>query len=64
MNKIQQLEAAGLTSSSPNDPHYAKVLNRGNPISDGRPAPAGQTLAYTVNARYTPKPLDDVINIG
>ena len=27
LNKIQRLEAAGLTSSSPNDPHYAKVLH-------------------------------------
>ena len=30
LNKIQQLEAAGRTSSSPNDSHYVKVLNRGN----------------------------------
>ena len=58
LNKIQRLKAAGLTSSSPKDPHYAKVLNRGNPIPDGKSAPAGQTLAYTVNARCMPKPLD------
>ena len=55
LNKTQQLEVAGFTSSSPNDPHYVKVLKRGNPISNGRSAPAGQTLAYTVNARHTPK---------
>ena len=33
-----------------------KVLNKGNPIPDGKSALAGQTLAYTVNARRTPKP--------
>ena len=49
LKKIQQLEAAGLTSSSPNNPHYMKVLNRWNPITDVRPAPAGQTLASTIN---------------
>ena len=58
LNKIKRLKAAGLTSSSPNDPHYVKVLNKGNPIPDGKSALAGQTLAYTVNARCTPKPLD------
>ena len=31
LNKIQRLEAAGLASSSPNDPHYARVMNRGKP---------------------------------
>ena len=31
LNKIQRLEAAGLTSSSPNDPHYVRVMNRGKP---------------------------------
>ena len=60
LKKIQRLEAAGLTSSSPNDPHYAKVLNKGNPIPDVRPALAGQTLAYTINARCTPKPPDKI----
>ena len=59
-NKIQQLEVAGLTSSSPKDPYYAKVLNRGNPITDKRSAPAGQTLAYNINARRTPKPPDKI----
>ena len=58
LNKIKRLKAAGLTSSSPNDPHYVKVLNGGNPIPDGKSAPTGQTLAYTVNARCMPKPLD------
>ena len=28
LNKIQQLEVAGLTSSSPKDAYYAKVLNK------------------------------------
>ena len=37
-----------------------KVLNRGNSISNGRSALAGQTLAYTVNARCMPKPLDKI----
>ena len=60
LKNIQCLEAAGLTSSSPNDPHYAKVLNRGNLITDVRPALAGQTLAYTINARHTPKPLNKI----
>ena len=60
LKKIQWLEATGLTCSSPNDPHYAKVLNRGNPIPDVRPALAGQTLAYTINARHMPKPLDKI----
>ena len=55
LNEIQQLEAAGLTCSLPNDPHYVKVMNRGNPITDKRSAPAGQTLAYNINARRTPK---------
>ena len=51
LNKIQQLEAAGLTSSSPNDPHYARVMNRGNPLADKRSAQEEQTLAYNSNAR-------------
>ena len=37
-----------------------KVLNRGNPITDARPAPAGQTLASFMNARWTPKPPDKI----
>ena len=41
LKKIQHLEAAGLTSSSPNDPHYAKVLNWENPITGARHALAG-----------------------
>ena len=64
LNKIQRLEAASLTSSSPNDPDYMKVMNRGNPISDGRSAPARQTLAYTVNARCTPKLPDKTQHIS
>ena len=51
LNKIQRLEAAGLTSSSPNNPHYARVMNRGNPITDKRSAQEEQTLAYSSNAR-------------
>ena len=62
LNKIKCLEAAGITSSSPNDPHYAKVLNRGNHIPNGKSAPAGQTLAYTVNARCMPKPQDKTLH--
>ena len=34
LKKIQRLEAAGLTNSLLNDPHHAKVMNRGNPITD------------------------------
>ena len=64
LKKIQCLEAVGLTSSSPNDPHYVKVLNRGNPIPDVRPAPAGQTLAYTINARCMPKPPDKLWQVN
>ena len=64
LNKIQQLEAAGLTSSSPNDPHYARVMNRGNPITDKTSAPAGQTLAYNIGARQTPKPLDKLWQVN
>ena len=30
LNKIQRLEAAGLASSSPNNPHYARIMNRRN----------------------------------
>ena len=41
LNKIQRLEAAGLTSSSPNDPHYARVMNRGNPIADKKVCTGG-----------------------
>ena len=41
LNKIQRLEVAGLTSSSPKDPYYAKILNRGNPITDKISALAG-----------------------
>ena len=51
LNKIQRLEAAGLTSSLRNDPHYAKVKNRGNSITDKTSALAGQTLAYNIDAR-------------
>ena len=64
LNKIQRLEAAGLTSSSPNDPHCVKVLNRKNPITDKTSAPAGQTLAYTINARCTPKPPDKLRQVN
>ena len=60
LNKIQQLEAAGVTSSSLNDLHYVKVMNRGNPITDQRSALAGQTLAYTVKARCMPKLPDKI----
>ena len=60
LNKIQRLEVAGLTSSSPNDLHYVKVMNRGNPITDKRSALAGKTLAYTVNARRMTKPPDKI----
>ena len=60
LKKIQWLKAAGLTSSSPKDPHYMKVLNRGNPITDARPALAGQTLASTMNARQTPNSPDKI----
>ena len=38
LNKIQQLEKAGLVSSTPDDPHIAKVLNKPVPT-----APATQT---------------------
>ena len=58
LKKIQQLKATGLISSSPNDPHYMKVLNRGNPITDARCAPAGEKLASTMNVRQTPMPPD------
>ena len=51
LNKIQGLEAAGLTSSSPNDPQYAKVMNRENTIPHKTSALAGQTLAYNIGAR-------------
>ena len=55
LNKIQQLKVVGLTSSSMNDPHYVKVMNRGNPIADERSAQEEQTPAYNLNARQTPK---------
>ena len=58
LNKIQRLEAAGLTSSSPNDPHYARVMNRGNPITDNRSAHEEQILAYNSDARRMKKPPD------
>ena len=64
LNKIQRLEAAGLTSSSLNDLHYAKVMNRGNPIPDKTSAPAGQTLAYNIDARWTPKPPDKLRQVN
>ena len=64
LNKIQQLEAAGLTSSSPNDPHYVRVMNRGNPIADKRSAHEEQTLAYNSNARRMKKPLDKVQQVN
>ena len=64
LNKIQRLEVAGLTSSSPNDPHYAKVLNEGNPITDKRSALTGQTLAYNINARQIPKPPDKLRQVN
>ena len=38
LNKIQQLEKAGLVSSTPDDPHIMKVLNKPVPT-----APATQT---------------------
>ena len=62
LNKIQWLEAAGLTSSSPNDPHYVKVLNRGNPITDKRSAPVNSHSTWLEKSNkliektsYTPK---------
>ena len=51
LKQIQCLEAAGLTSNSPNDPHYVKVLNMENPTTGARHAPAGQTLDSTMNTR-------------
>ena len=60
LNKIQRLEAAGLTSSSPNNPHYARVMKRGNPITDNRCAHEEQTLAYNSDARRIRKPPDKV----
>ena len=64
LNKIQCLEAAGLTSSSPNDPHYARVMNRGNPITDNRSAHEEQTLAYNSYARRMKKPPDKVRQVN
>ena len=64
LNKIQRLEAAGLISSSPNDPHYVRVMNRGNPIADKRSAQEEQTPAYSVNARQTPKPPDKLWQVN
>ena len=64
LNRIQRLEAAGLTSSSPNDLHYVKVMNRGNLITDKTSALAGQTLAYNIGARRTLKPLDKLRQVN
>ena len=64
LNKIQRLEAASLTSSSPNDPHYARVMNRGNPITDKRFAHEEQTLAYNLNSRRIRKPPDKVWQVN
>ena len=60
LKKIQCLKAAGLTSSSPNDPHYVKVLNRENPTAGARHALAGQSLDSAMNTRCTPKPLNKI----
>ena len=60
LNRIQRLEAAGLTSSSPNDLHYVKVMNRGNPITDNRSAHEEQIRAYNSDARRMKKSPDKV----
>ena len=49
LNKIQQLEKAGLSSSTPHDPHIARVLNR--PVPTG---PATQTQNSSVLSMSTP----------
>ena len=64
LNKIQRLEAAGLTSSSPNNPHYARVMSRGNPLADKRSAQEEQTPAYTLNTRQTLKPPDKLQQVN
>ena len=58
LNKIQQLEATGLASSSPNDPHYARIMNRRNPITDNGSAHEEQILAHNSDARRMKKPPD------
>ena len=58
LNKIQRLEAAGLASSSPNDPHYARIMNRRNPIRNNKSAQEEQILAHNSDARRMKKPPD------
>ena len=58
MNQIQRLEAAGLASSSPNDPHYVRIMNRRNPTTDNRSAHEEQIMAYNSDARRMKKPPD------
>ena len=44
LNKIQQLEKAGLSSSTPDNPHIVRVLNRLMPIGC-----ATQTVRYNIS---------------
>ena len=56
LNKIQWLEKAGLVSSTPDDPHIMKVLNKPVPT-----APATQTQNSSIlstGVKTTPVPPD------
>ena len=58
MNKLQRLEAAGLSNSTPNDPHMVRVYDKKVPIkSTGHVQMTGQAIA-TSEIRQMPAPSD------
>ena len=60
LNKIQQLERAGLSSSTPNDPHIVRVLNRPVPIgwTTQTQNSSSVQLASAPEVKCTSAPLD------
>ena len=60
LNKIQQRDAAGLSNSTPNDPHTARVLNTPVPIGHTaqRLTPSTVKSMSAPEVRRTSAPLD------
>ena len=59
LDKIHRLEKAGLSSSTPHDPHIVKVLNKPVPLGPARQGQNPSILSTsTPGVRVTPSPLD------
>ena len=51
LNKIQGLEKAGLSSSTPHDPHITKVLNK--PVPSGPATQMQNSSILSMSVRFT-----------